>query len=189
MRVLALIFAIVVVAADGFAQELQVPRFDLGMGYSYARMHVPNKSDSANLNGIQFDLTYNVNRMVGITGEFTGHYKCLTGCFWDGSTSRYKAFTFVGGPRVNLRNKSRLTPWVHALAGVSNVSYSEDYGADVASTNWAIAAGGGLDFSFGNLAVRTVQVDLLRHDVGGRMQNDLRIGFGVTLGLGQLKKK
>lgn len=164
------------------------PRYEFGMGFSFMRSHIPGSTDLSNLNGVQFDGTYDVNRWFGLTGEFTGHNRCLRGCFWDSSIARQKAFTFTVGPRFSMpRNRHGMMPWVHLLGGVSNISYSDDSGVDQASTGYAMVAGGGLDVPVHPVIVRPIQIDLLRHKVDGTMRNDLRIGVGVAFAWGGKK--
>jgi hypothetical protein len=176
-----------------FGQE-STPKVELGMGYSFAQLHVPGPTDTANINGVQFDTTYNLNRWLGFTAEYTGHFRCLQGCFWSESISRQKATTFTAGPRFSLNRRARIIPWVHLLGGVSNVSFSKDSftadpGIDKSSTGLAVVAGGGVDFRLKGFLVRPIQVDLLRHKVGDNTRNDIRIGVGVAIGLGKASKK
>jgi hypothetical protein len=179
-------FFFVVMLLSLYAAAQQPPaKLDFGMGFSFAQMHVPNSTGTSMMNGIQFDSTYNVSRWLGLTGEFTGHYRCLSGCFWDASISRQKAFTFVAGPRFTMRKSGRIVPWIHALGGVSNISYSDDSGKDLATTSYAFVAGGGLDIKTGPVNVRAIQLDVLNHKVGTERRNDLKIGVGVTIGLGR----
>jgi hypothetical protein len=184
--------AIVIVAFLAFvipisAQE-NAPKYEVGMGFSFMRSHIPGSSDLSNLNGIQFDTTYNLNRWLGLTGEFTGHKRCLAGCYWDGSVARDKAFTFAAGPRLSMPRDRRVVPWVHLLGGVSNISYSDDFGVDEASTGYAVVAGGGLDVPINSIIIRPIQVDLIRHKVDAEVRNDLRIGVGIAIGWGGGKK-
>ena len=185
MRISICLFVAILLSPLAITQELAVSRVDLGIGFSFAQMHVPNSASTSFMNGIQFDATYNVNRWMGVTGEFTGHYRCLSGCFWDSSIARQKAFTFVVGPRFTLRNSGRVMPWIHALGGVSNISYSDDSGQDLATTSYAVVAGGGLDFKAGSVTIRAIQLDVLNHKVGIERRNDLKIGVGVVVGLGR----
>ena len=185
MRNSAFLFAAILLSCFAVAQQQPFPKVDFGLGFSFAQMHVPNSTSTTLMPGIQFDGTYNLNRWMGLTGEFTGQHHCLAGCFWDSSFSRQKAFTFVAGPRFALRKSDRIVPWVHALGGVSNISYSDDTGQDLATTSHAFVAGGGLDIKTGPVKVRAIQVDVLNHKVGTQRYNDLKIGVGVTIGFGQ----
>jgi hypothetical protein len=185
MRNSALLFTAILLSSFALAQQQSFPKVDLGVGFSFAQMHVSNSISTTWMNGFQLDGTYNLNRWMGLTGEFTGHYHCLTGCFWDSSFSRQKAFTFVAGPKFALRRSGRVVPWVHALGGVSNISYSDDSGTDLATTDFALVAGGGIDVKAGLVSIRAIQVDVLNHKVGTQRQNDLKIGVGVVVGLGR----
>lgn len=188
MRKSKFFFAAILLSSFAGAQQQPVPKVEFGAGFSFAQMHVPNSTSTTWMNGIQFDGTYNVNPWLGLTGEFTGHYHCLTGCFWDASISRQKAFTFVAGPKFALRRSGRVVPWVHALGGVSNISYSDDTGTDLATTAYALVAGGGIDIKSGPVSIRAIQLDLFNHKVGTQRRNDLRIGVGAVIGFGQKRQ-
>jgi opacity protein-like surface antigen len=188
MKYLCYAIVISLLAVGCIAQE--TPRGEFGMGFSFARTHMNDRTNISTLPGFQFDYTHNLNKWFGLTGEFTGHYHCLAGCWWDASVAREKAYVFAAGPRFAARNNSPMTPWAHVLAGVANVNTSSDLvSTKDSTTSWALVTGGGLDYRIGNVAVRVIQVDLLRHRAGTQMRNDLRFGFGVSIGFGDLERR
>jgi hypothetical protein len=119
-------------------------------------------------------VTVNLHRNFGIETNFAGHYERFP--LPPVGESYY---LFQAGPRVTFRLK-RLTPWGHALFGVSQ---SRIAGAGVINTNFAQAFGGGLDIPVHKrLALRVVQADYVRMPI-----NDLALGgggsgFGLIVG-------
>ncbi|MFB3921579.1 MAG: outer membrane beta-barrel protein [Terriglobia bacterium] len=168
------------------AQE-SYPRVEVAGGYSLlvvdrARRNMPK--------GWTAGVAVNFHRNFGIETNFAGHYGHLTVPLADESY-----YLFQGGPRVTLRLK-RLTPWAHALFGVSQ---SRIAGASVTKTDFAESFGGGLDVNIHKrVALRVVQADYVRMQIndvslggtgfgllaGPTPANNLSLSFGFVLKLG-----
>ena len=177
-RITILCFAIALAA-----QAQSVPKVELGIGYSYARMPVPVANKSVNNHALAIDATAYLNRWVGITGEFDAYYHCVTGCQPYSDLARNNSFVVLAGPKVRLR-RGRYVPWVHALVGYGNLRYSEDFGPQRNSWNGAAAAiGGGLDIPLGRFGVRVGQLDYFRTP-GPLRNNNIRITTGFLINLG-----
>jgi len=166
------------------------PRVEIAGGYSplivdRARRNMPK--------GWTAGVSVNVHRYFGIETNLAGHYGHITVPRADESY-----YLFQGGPRVTFRLQ-RLTPWAHALFGVSQ---SRVAGAGVLKTSFAGTFGGGLDVNVHKrVALRVVQADYVRMRIsdlsaggiagGGfgllmvpRPANNLSLSFGVVLRLG-----
>jgi hypothetical protein len=166
-----------------FGQE--PPKAELGLGYSYMRLHVASGAPGVNMHGVQADLTGNANRWLGATAQFNEYYHCVTGCFLDTSIARRRAFTFVVGPRMAIRPSSRYTLWIHALFGLANVRYSDDFGTKTSATGSAMAFGGGVEVPAGPVAFRVIQVDYFRNTAQQQAFNNVRIAVTVAIPLGK----
>lgn len=164
------------------AQAQTTPKFELGIGYSFARMPVPLATRSVNNHAIAIDATTYLNQRVGITGEFDAYYHCVAGCLPDSDISRNNSFVVLAGPKVRLGH-GRYVPWVHALAGYANMRFSEDLGARTSWNGAAAAMGGGLDIVGRRFGVRVGQIDYFRTP-GPLSNNNVRITTGFLINLG-----
>ena len=159
-----------------------VPKVELGIGYSFARMPVPLSTKPVNNHALALEATANLNRRVGITGEFDAYYHCVAGCLPYNDIARNNSFVVLAGPKVRL-GKGRFVPWVHGLAGYANLRFSEDLGARSSWSGAAAAVGGGLDVVRGRFGVRVGQLDYLRTP-GPLGHNNFRITTGFLINLG-----
>jgi opacity protein-like surface antigen len=159
------------------AQGREIPRAEAFGGYSYLRLDA-NLNNDRDLNGFNASFTYNFNQFLGVTGEVSGHYG-------DGSEAGASAdlnqYLFLFGPKFAFRGNSRVTPFAHILPGV--VRFNVDFGLnDFTTTQFAVAAGGGLDFNLTErLALRVAQADYLLTRLGQSTQNNLRVSTGFVL--------
>jgi hypothetical protein len=164
------------------AQAQSVPKVEIGIGYSYARMPVPLATKSVNNHALAIDTTAYLNRHVGITGEFDAYYHCVAGCLPYNDIARNNSFVFLAGPKLRL-GKGRIVPWVHALGGYANMRFSEELGAKASWNGAAAAVGGGLDIVGHRFGVRVGQIDYFRTP-GPLSNNNLRVTTGFLINLG-----
>ncbi|MFZ3201479.1 MAG: outer membrane beta-barrel protein [Candidatus Acidiferrales bacterium] len=153
------------------------PRFEVGGGYAYTRVGSEfglsggsgeGSSTSTNLNGWDAEADYDLTCWLAGVANFTGVYKSI-----DGAHAHVYTETF--GPRVNLRNSTRFTPFVEALFGAGQFGVSFD-GESASINAFSGMYGGGVDVNFGpTWAVRTQIGDVNTH-FGGMFQNS----FGLT---------
>ena len=111
-----------------FAQ-VSTPKAELGLGYSYSYARVPNSTTRANMNGLLLGATFNVNRWLGIESEFGTHYHCISDCWIDALRAdnpdeTNDALSFLVGPKVHFARGQKISPWTHALVGVTRTAYS-----------------------------------------------------------------
>jgi outer membrane protein OmpA-like peptidoglycan-associated protein len=155
------------------------------------------------LNGGSTSLAFNLNRYLGIVGDF-GAYTNSEIRFTDAYTSTISVnnanvgvFSFLFGPRISFRGHGRVTPFVQALFGgvhANQVTMTDcTFSCTLlpSETTFAMAAGGGLDINVRrHLAIRIVQAeylmtrftDFVTGDVG--MQNDMRLSSGIVFRFG-----
>lgn len=174
------LFLLVLSAFTAHAQS--VPKVELGIGYSFARMPVPVVNRNVNNHAIALDATAYLNRYVGITGEFDAYYHCVAGCQPYYDIARNNSFVTLAGPKVRLA-RGKYVPWVHALAGYANMRFSEDLGAQSSWNGAAAAIGGGFDIVGRRFGVRVGQVDYFRTP-GPLRNNNVRITTGFLIKLG-----
>ncbi len=181
------------------------PRAELFLGYSYIR-GVPTLSPGNRmdfLNGGSTSIAFNLNRTLGLVGDFGGYNARelqLTGAGANPARvadASGTAFTYLAGPRLSFRY-SRVTPFVQALFGgvhASQVTLSNCTGAlctPLPTENaFAMTAGGGIDLKIHrHIAIRIVQAEYLMTrfadlSTGNRdTQNDIRLSSGLVFGFG-----
>ncbi len=189
--------------ASGHAYR-SYPRAELFLGYSYLR-GVP-MLDPGNrmvrLNGGSASIAFNLNRYLGLVGDFGGFDDTKLQITGTGANppraadASGTAFTFMAGPRISYRR--RITPFAQVLFGgihASQVSLSNCSGALCtplpAENSFAMTAGGGIDLNIHrHLAIRIVQAEYLMTNfadlsTGNRdTQNDIRLSSGLVFGFG-----
>lgn len=187
------------------AQDKDYSRYEFVGGYAYERASnnaatfdkngrvafrgntVTFSENTENYNGFYAEFNQNITRNVGIVTSFSGTYNSdgyldtRTGRTFGGSAQRYNLMI---GPRYNWR-LSGVTPFVHALAGITHmrVSYDDNLSPmKKADTAFAMALGGGLDVHAGeHIDIRVIQVDYLPSFFNSTHQNNLRFGAGVKI--------
>jgi opacity protein-like surface antigen len=170
------------------AQE-QASKLEAYGGYYYARFNinanVPGIAPSAtyNGNGGGGQLEYNANHWLGVVGDLSGFYATSSG---SGAFAGV-AFTYLLGPRVNFR-RGKVTPFAQALFGGvwTTDGIAKSTGPE---NNFAMTAGGGIDFKVSkHVSVRPVQAEYFMTKIPDGLnnrQNNLRLGAGIVLRLGQ----
>lgn len=124
-----------------------------------------------NFNGWSAEAQYNADRWLGLVADFGGEpggpVTALGGKI-SGLPSG-NAYSFLAGPVISYRTKSKMTPFVHALFGLdraslkagtlSGASSTVSYNA-ATYTDFTMALGGGLDYKLSqHFALRLGQVD------------------------------
>ena len=139
-------------------------------------------SETFNGNGGGGQLEYNANNWLGVVGDLAGYGATSTtnGALVGG------AFTYLFGPRVNFR-RGKVTPFAQTLFG--GILTTDGIGQSGPENNFAMTAGGGIDFKVSkHVSVRPVQAEYFMTrlpDGLNNRENNLRIGAGITLRLGE----
>jgi opacity protein-like surface antigen len=195
MKILFSLLIVFSVAASALAQESS--KVEVFGGYSYLRAD-SNLGVDRDLRGWNASINYNLNKILGVKADFSGHY--TDGAVFLSPVTDASAkidtsdFTFLFGPQFSYRKNEKVVPFAHIMIGGVRRKISSppiDVGfpdfpiiIDPSSTNTAFAAafGGGLDIKLTNgLAFRLVQADYLLSRFGGFTQNNLRIGTGLVV--------
>jgi hypothetical protein len=169
--------------SDETAPGRLVPKYELAAGYSYISLNPGDPFASWNNHGGTGSFTYDANRWLGLTAEF-GNYGFSRRV--GANTPEGGFFTYLFGPRLNLRRFDYFVPFVEFLVG----GFRGDGNVTGASeqSSFALATGGGVDVVFHrNFAWRFAQIDYLMTNASGPFlnatsrQNNLRLGTGLVL--------
>lgn len=176
------IYLVLVVLMGGLLVSAQeAPRAEVFGGYQYLHASTGlgiSGIDTFSLNGWNASVSGYFTKYLGATADFSGAYgtPSVLGVGID-----TKFHTFMFGPVVRYPNKSKLTPFGHALFGGGHVSFGV-LGVSGSETDFTWAAGGGLDADLtSHFAVRLAQADFLQSRVGGDHQNNFRYSAGVVI--------
>jgi opacity protein-like surface antigen len=190
-----LVFSLLILfsaTASALAQES--PRVEVFGGFSYLRDDW-DSDDIRDLRGWNASVNYNLNSILGVKADFSGHYNNRTYGFGvpvdiASYEVREKDYTFLFGPQFSYRKNERIVPFAHVLLGVRRRTISTslyDIGFETINDSFSdnafsTAFGGGLDLKLTKrMAVRLVQADYLLSRFYGRTQNNLRIGTGLVV--------
>ena len=131
-----------------------------------------------NFNGVDGSVTRNLSKYVGITGDFTAHFKSQT--YVDKFTppgvtqtisNEERLYNVLGGIQIkDNRTSKRLKPFAHALAGFARYTNRQTQTLDLFPqfnfviqdrvTSFAMKLGGGLDIRAGKrIDIRVIEVD------------------------------
>ncbi len=164
MKKLAFLF----LALSIFAIPSRAQSFDASVSYSYFRL---GGSGGINQNGISGSLDYNFNRFLGVVGDFGGYHASPGG-------ASLNTYTYLFGPRLTLRNPTRIHPFAQALFGGSRITAGAGGGS---SDQFAYSIGGGVDFGLlPHLAFRP-QIDYIGLNTAGGRTNCTRISAGFVV--------
>ena len=173
-------------------QADEYPKNEVFVGYSYQSADINSLTPDpgrAGLHGVNFEYTRNINSVVGITADFSGHIKRETLATGAGEVRHNsEQYNLLGGLQFKARNRSRVTPFAHALVGgglfrgftavllpASNTYFFDD------AKSFAMAFGGGLDVRASRrVTVRAVQADYNPTFFGQGRQDNFRLSFGVV---------
>jgi outer membrane immunogenic protein len=170
--------------AFAIAQENTTPVFEVGANYSLIRYNSAQGLREFTENGGSGYFEYNLNHVVGLVGDLGGY---------TNGTNNFKTFTYLFGPRFNMR-RSRYVPYVQFLFGGVNAWANSTAGGPIVSTTqngFATAAGGGLDVNLTRrIALKPIQLEYLMTQLPtlgtnlNSIQNNLRYSAGIVVRLG-----
>jgi opacity protein-like surface antigen len=174
-KLLGIMIVLLVVSVPVFCQD--TPKAEVFGGYQYTRINPGSGISGENFNGWNAALTGNLNHWLGVTGDFSGAYKTISGV-------SLKQHTFMFGPTISSHSSDKFTPFAHALFGGAHFSGS-GFGGSASDTAFAMALGGGVDVGVKNFAVRIGQFDYLMTRFGGTSQNNFRYSAGIVFRFGK----
>jgi hypothetical protein len=155
-------------ALSVFAIPSRAQSFDASVSYSYFRL---GGSGGTNQNGVSGSLAYNYKNWLGIVGDFGGYHASPLGVSLN-------TYTYLFGPRVTLRNRSKINPFAQALFGGSRITIGSGGGS---FNQFAYSVGGGVDIGLlPHLAFRP-QVDYVGLNTSGSRTNCTRVSAGFVI--------
>lgn len=165
------------------------PKFEVGGGYAFRSWEVPPEAQPPSrysMNGWNANADYNVTNYLGLALDTTGTR--------NDSNGNQAIYSFMVGPRLFPLGHHKLTPFVHAMAGLDRYTLylppadGED-ALNYVENRLAFDFGGGIDYSVTNrVAIRVGQVDYERTvftvftPPGG--QNNFRFSAGILIHFG-----
>jgi hypothetical protein len=167
------------------AQEVQVPKFEAGLNYSWLHVNAGNYDYQRTGNGGSGSLEYNLNSIIGLVGDFGGYANTRKGI-------DDKAVTYLFGPRFNWRH-TRLNPYAQFLFGGA---YAWSGPNNTTQNAFATSAGGGIDYNLTHrISIKPIQVEYVMTEFDsarlgganrsfGDHQNDVRYSAGVVFKFG-----
>lgn len=155
-------------------QAQDYPKAEIFGGYQY--QHLGGDFTGVNTNGWNASLTGNFNKTFGVTGDFGGSYKTISGV----SGSMY---TYTFGPVVSLNHEGVVNPFVHALFGGSHFSLSIPGVGSGGTNGFTMMFGGGVDAKVAPaFAIRVAQVDWVYYRFSGTSESsNVRLSTGLVL--------
>lgn len=165
-------------------------------------------NDAGGDKGFEAAITRNFTRYVGIKADFSAYFDsgpghvtvtlCSSGSCTMSSQEfhvKKRAFYLMAGPEFKWRNKTRLTPYAHALVGgarstaeFSTASALFTHSDSHTRTGFSAAVGGGLDIRLTKrFSIRTM-VDYTAAFLGSadpeysNRQNHVRLSLGIVFG-------
>lgn len=198
LRVLSLFLALLAggVAHDARAQAIAgvqppPPEVDLSAAYAYLGSNTVTEGTSIHLSGARLSATYYIKNWLAAVGDL-GFYRQF-----DVVSSGFSltVSTYQFGPRVRLRNRSRLTPFGQFLLGAGHAGgtlYTRSLGPGLSplGPNNALSytAGGGADWKLNpRIAIRVVQMEYLHSQFLNGFQNrqdNVSVSTGVVFTFG-----
>jgi outer membrane protein OmpA-like peptidoglycan-associated protein len=149
MKLLLLSAVMLIVSAPLYAQDQEPSKVDLFTGYSYANpsTRVGNIDLKDMPAGFTVAGTYFFNKYAGFTLDGGGHFGDVT-----------NAGTVQIGPTFRFPTNSGVTPFIHGLIGLHEMSIS---GLD-SDAGIGLTGGGGLDFhtKWPRINIRLIQADV-----------------------------
>jgi opacity protein-like surface antigen len=196
LRILAICVAAMGAAAPAFAQS--VPKVELSGGYQFLNFSAEGQSESMP-KGWYFDVAGNLNPMLGLVFQVGGNYKNFdesvsVGGITARATADLKVHEFLGGVRLNARSNSTIVPFGQVLVGGINASIEVaasttipgldpiSFNEEDSGTNFALEAGGGVNFGLSDAVGLRVGADYLRVFAEDSGANLFRFTVGIVVG-------
>lgn len=174
-------------AANDEAPGRVVPRYEIAGSFVYINFNPNGGFSSFNNYGGAGSFTWNANRWLGLTEEFSAldyHRQVVNVGSASGTLTSY-----LFGPRLNMRKFDYFVPFAELLIGEAHSGAALT--GNNSQTAFALEAGGGVDVALTkNIAWRFAEIDYMLTSFhgdflapGGR-QNNLRLSSGVVFRFG-----
>lgn len=149
------------------------PTWQLSMGFQYQHFHINGASFPTY--GYDTDIIRSVNNWGSLEGMGAFGFGHLAG---SGSPATKSLFV-GGGPRITIRNDSRIEPWVHVLVGMERFRFTQT--ASMGSERALAFMGGfGLDIKFRPRLYFRVEGEYLGTHYQSKGQSNFSVGSGFV---------
>jgi opacity protein-like surface antigen len=195
VHVLGICLAALSVAVPASAQS--VPKTEISAGYQFVTFSVDEDNNESMPKGWYFDVTGNLNPMIGVIFQVGGNYKTFEESVTIGggtftAAADLKVHEFLGGLRLNARDNPKLVPYGQILAGAINGSIEVSttttipgiptFSEEDSQTHFALVFGGGVNFGVSDNTGIRFGVDYLRIFEEDAGSNVFRFQVGVVFG-------
>ena len=170
------------------AQAIQSPRVEIFAGYSYLHATTAISGEPINLHGGSISAAFYLNRWLGAVGDL--------GVYHAGDIANQfslNLWSYQFGPRVRLKNDTRLTPYGQFLLGGGHAGgtiYTSSLAPGLlpigTNNSFLFTTGGGLDYRLTNrIAIRVAQAEylysqFLNGSATGHQQHNFRLTTGLV---------
>jgi hypothetical protein len=144
--------------------------WQFSFGYAYVRLR--STPLSTGLNGVNTAFAKYFNNWLGAEGEVTAAFGPVVP-----GAGRAKYLFYGGGPRIAARNRWRIEPWIHGVAGMVRVQPELGAGS---KSGFAIEGGGGVDWLLKRQVAFRVEGDWVRSRLYGANQNNFQVVSGIV---------
>jgi hypothetical protein len=150
------------------------------MGYQYNRDNLLGSPFSTH--GVNISMARYFGRWIGVEAQVGVGFLGKTGQTTTPPNLDAKSLYFGVGPRLDIRNRSRYTPWVHFTVGLEHYRFSQTAG--VLGSNNALAgeAGGGVDVYMRPHASFRIEADAVGSRFFSTTQRSFQVVGGLVLG-------
>lgn len=196
VRILVLCLLAVATAVPVAAQS--TPKVELSGGYQFLNFSLEGENESMPV-GWYFDVAGNLTPMLGVVFQVGGNYKTVDESAAIGGISfstsiDLKVHEFLGGVRTNFRSSRAVVPFGQFLVGGFNGSIKVSgssaipgqppvtFSNEDSTTNFALQAGGGVNFGLTDSIGLRAGADYLRVFADDEGANLFRFHVGVVIG-------
>jgi hypothetical protein len=172
---LAIVFALLLMSAAGFAQIPTAGNIFLGYSLYHGNTGL---TDNGTLNGWEGSVEGHVVPWVGIVADVSAQYGTLTDLVTGLDTSE-RVQSYLFGPRVSVP-VSKFRPFAHALFGASHL-HESNFLFVSSETDFADAIGGGVDYHLIPRVAWRLQLDDLQTRFHGFRQDSARFSTGLAV--------
>jgi hypothetical protein len=175
----------------GIASAQNGPAIDVFGGYSYLNFNVPSSSETTSgrlaLNGWGFSASIGLFHHLSAEADLSGHQ--LGDCSGVPGLN-CSNFSYMFGPRFTIGDRSsRITGFVHGLAGRDRMDIPESSSSTVSDTSVAFAGGGGIDYwMFRHVGIQLGPADFVYtnhlHADSVPSQDNFRVSGGIVFRFG-----
>jgi hypothetical protein len=161
-------------------------KYEVAITYDYVNFHPNTPFDAFNNQGAAGEFAYNAAPWLGLVLD-SGIYRFRRTDLVIPAPSRADWYSFMAGPRLNLRHFDHFIPFAEFMAGAVSGGRSLT-GNPGTNTSFGLLAGGGVDIVLTKyVAWRFVQLDYLMSNLSGpnlgpqSRQNSFRAATGLVI--------